>query len=113
MAALAGAVAFVGPLLAQMAGTPATRRFQANSAFDSRRKPGCAEFIPVRLTRRNEYVWAERTGPDGSGRLAPLLTATGFAFLPAEGEDIRHGQMLDIIPFMPTAIEPGRVSQHV
>jgi molybdopterin molybdotransferase len=113
MAALAGAVAFVRPLLAQMTGTPAKRPFQANAAFDSRRKPGCAEFIPVRITRRNEYVWAERTGPDGSGRLAPLLTATGFAFLPAEGEDIRHGQMLDIIPFIPTAIEPGRVSHHV
>ena len=112
MAALAGAVAFVRPLLAQMTETPASRPSQANAAFDLRCQPGRTEFIPIRLTRRNEYVWAERTGPDGSGRLAPLLTSTGFAFLPANSGDIRQGQMLDIIPFTPTAVEPGRMSRH-
>ena len=111
-AALAGAVGFVQPLLARMAGTPAVRPLRAYAGFDMRRKAGRAEFIPVRLVQKEACIWAERTGPDGSGRLAPLLMSTGFAFLPAEGGDVRHDQMLDIIPFTPTAIEPGRRFHH-
>jgi molybdopterin molybdotransferase len=107
MAALAGAVAFVRPLLTQMAGTPAIQPLKVRAAFDARREPGRAEFTPIRLTRRNECVWAERTGPGGSGRLASLLVSTGFAFLPASSGDVRHGQVLDIIPFLSTALEPG------
>jgi molybdopterin molybdotransferase len=101
LAALAGAIAFVRPLLARMAGTadPATER--ARAGFDMCRKPGRTEFIPVRLHQQGASCWAERTGPDGSGRLAPLLEATGFAILAAATGDIRHGDEIELFLFRP------------
>ncbi|WP_433994415.1 hypothetical protein [Bradyrhizobium canariense] len=83
LAALAGAIAFVRPLLARMTGTAAPATVCARAGFDMCRKPGRTEFIPVRLHQRGASCWAERTGPDGSGRLAPLLESTGLAFLPS------------------------------
>jgi molybdopterin molybdotransferase len=100
MAALAGAVGFVRPLLARMAGTPAALSSRAHAAFNLRRKAGRAEFLPVHLTRRNEYVWAERAGPDGSGRLGPLLSATGFAFIPGGTADVQSGDPVEFLPFL-------------
>jgi molybdopterin molybdotransferase len=104
MAALAGAVAFVRPLLARMAGTAAPATIRAHAAFDMGGKPGRAGFIPVRLCQRDACLWAERTGQDGSGRLAPLLEAAGFAFLPAETGAVRRGHTIEVIPFAPGAI---------
>jgi molybdopterin molybdotransferase len=78
-----------------------------------RRKPGRTEFVPVRLCKRDACLWAERAGPDGSGRLAPLLEATGLAVLPAREEHIRTGDALAIIPFMPGAIQPGPAMRDV
>ena len=105
MAALAGGVAFIRPLLARMSGTPPTAPLRVHAGFDIWRKPGRTEFVPVCLRQRETGLWAERTGPDGSGRLAPLLAATGFAVLPAEACDIRRGSMLEVVPFLPCAIE--------
>lgn len=42
---------------------------------------------------------AMRTGPDGSGRLAPLLLATGFADVSANQAQVRAGQPVDVFPF--------------
>ncbi len=112
LAALAGAVAFVRPLLARiMGGTdPATAR--ACAAFNMCRKPGRAEFIPIRLHQRGACVWADRTGPDGSGRLAPLLEATGFAFLSAGSGAICHGDEIEVISFEPGVIASRRETVH-
>jgi len=107
MAALAGAVGFVQPALARMAGTPATKPLRAYAGFDMRRKMGRAEFIAVRLLQRVACLWAERTGSDGSGRLAPLLTSDAFVFLPAGMGDVGQGDRLQVLPFMPCAIKPG------
>jgi molybdopterin molybdotransferase len=107
MAALAGTVGFVQPLLARMAGTPAARPRRAYAGFDMRRKAGRAEFIAVRLVQQDACLWAERTGPDGSGRLAPLLTADTFVFLPAGTGDVGQGDRLQVVPFLPCAIKPG------
>jgi molybdopterin molybdotransferase len=99
-AALAGAIAFVRPLLARMGGTAAPATIYAHAAFGIRRKPGRAELVPVCLRQRNACLWAERTGPDGSGRLAPLLKATGFAVLSGGNTDIHDGDVIGVIPFM-------------
>lgn len=98
-ASLAGAVGFVRPLLAKMTGLPLPGALRALAGFDMRRKPGRAEFIPVQLRQSGACVWADRTGPDGSGRLAPLLAATGLAFLPGDTGDVRRGDMLAVLPF--------------
>jgi molybdopterin molybdotransferase len=71
-----------------MAGIAAAKLLSASAGFDMRRKAGRAEFIVVGLVQRDACMWAERTGPDGSGRLAPLLTANGFVFLPAGRGDV-------------------------
>ncbi len=112
MAALAGAVGFVQPLLARMAGTSAAGPLRAFAGFDMRRKTGRAEFIAVRLVQRDASVWAERAGPDGSGRLAPLLTSDGFVFLPAGTGDVGAGDKLAAHPFVPCAIKPGLGANH-
>lgn len=104
LAALAGAIGFVRPLLARMTGAVAPSTLQALAGFDMVRKPGRAEFIPVRLSLRDACLWAERTGQDGSGRLAPLLTATGFAFLPAERGDVAYGDRVEVVPFAPDRV---------
>jgi molybdopterin molybdotransferase len=101
MAALAGAIAFVRPLLARMTGSAMPTRLQAHAGFDLERKPGRTEFIAVRLYQRNGCLWADRVGPDGSGRLAPLLQATGLALLAEDATQIAHGTLLGVLPFNP------------
>lgn len=105
IAALAGAMAFVRPLLARMTGSPPADVLRAHAGFDLRRKPGRAELIPIRLRQHDACLWAERAGPDGSGRLAPLLEATGFAILSAQDADVRRGAMLEIMPFSPMIMQ--------
>ncbi|HWX51090.1 MAG TPA: gephyrin-like molybdotransferase Glp [Roseomonas sp.] len=98
-AALAGALAFVRPLLARMAGRAAPPPVKAKAGFELRRKAGRAEFVPVRLHARHACLRAARTGPDGSGRLSPLLAADGLAYFPAEQQDIRLGDLVEVLPF--------------
>jgi molybdopterin molybdotransferase len=106
LAAAAGAIAFVRPLLARMGGMVAPATVFAHAGFDMRRKPGRTELVPVCLRQTDACIWAERAGPDGSGRLAPLLQATGFAVLSAENTAVLRGDLLNIIPFMPTQWQP-------
>lgn len=98
-AALAGAIAFVRPLLARIAGTAIAGPRKAWAGFSMERNPGRTEFLPVRLRQQGACVWAERTGPDGSGRLAPLAAATGLAMLPPGATLIERASLLDILPF--------------
>lgn len=109
-AALAGAFAFIRPLLARLGGSAVPVPLRGHAGFDLHRRPGRAEFIATRLTQRGACIWAERAGPDGSGRLAPLLVATGFAFLPASTTDVRQGDLLPILPFMPNGM-PGGIAR--
>ena len=90
-----------------MLGILAARPLRAYAGFEMRRTAGRAEFIAVRLVQRDACMWAERTGPDGSGRLAPLLTSDAFVFLPAGMGDVGQGDRLQVFPFMPCAIKPG------
>jgi len=107
LAALAGAIGFVRPLLARMGGAAAPAPVHARAGFEMRRKSGRTEFIPVCLRQRDACIWAVRAGPDGSARLAVLRQASGFAVLPEEDTDIRHGNLLCVFPFLPSDIEPG------
>lgn len=107
LAALAGAIGFVRPLLARMGGAGAPAPIHARAGFEMRRKSGRTEFVPVCLRQRNACIWAERGGPDGSARLAVLLQASGFAVLSEEDTDVRHGDLLCVFPFLPSDIEPA------
>lgn len=99
LASMAGAVGFVRPLLAKMKGTREPSPLRALAAFGLVRKPGRSEFIPVRLVQKEACLWAERAGPDGSGRLAPLLLASGLAHVSASETGIRAGYPLNVVAF--------------
>jgi molybdopterin molybdotransferase len=107
LAALAGAIGFVRPLLARMGGTAAPALVHVRAGFEMRRKSGRTEFIPVCLRQRNACIWAERAGRDGSARLAVLLQTSGFALLSEEDTDVRRGNLLCVFPFLRSDIEPG------
>jgi molybdopterin molybdotransferase len=107
LAALAGAIGFVRPLLARMGGAGAPAPIHARAGFEMRRKSGRTEFVPVCLRQRNACIWAERGGLDGSARLAVPLQASGFVVLSEEDTDVRHGDLLCVFPFLPSDIEPG------
>jgi molybdopterin molybdotransferase len=112
-AALAGAVGFVRPLLARMMGAVLSDPLLAHAGFDMFRRPGRSEFVLVRLRQRRACVWADRTGPDGSGRLIPLLEASAFAFCPADQGEIHHGAEIRVIPLMSGPIVPTPVASAV
>ena len=98
-AALAGALAFVRPLLARMSGAGMPAPLHAKAAFDLRRKAGRTEFLPVRLRLQDAGLHAERAGPDGSGRLSPLLAADALAVLPAGQRGLEPGERIEVLPF--------------
>ena len=104
-AALAGAVGFLRPLLARLAGAAPPAPLRARADFNLSRKPGRTEFLPVRLVQRGAIVWASRAGPEGSGRLSPLLRAHGLAILAPSAAEVRRGALLDVHPFLAAAIE--------
>jgi molybdopterin molybdotransferase len=106
MASLAATVSFVRPLLAKMTGTKAPPPLRALAAFDLIRKPGRSEFIPVRLVQTEACLWAERAGPDGSGRLSPLLRAGGLAHVAAGEIRVQAGHLFDVIAFDVSNVAP-------
>ncbi|HVY18384.1 MAG TPA: gephyrin-like molybdotransferase Glp [Rhodopila sp.] len=100
-AALAGAVGFLRPLLARLTGASSPATLRARADFSLRRKPGRTEFIPVRLAQHDTCLRATRAGPEGSGRLTPLLAADGLAMLAAWMGDLQQGDILDVHPWLP------------
>ncbi len=82
-----------------MKGTEASPPVRALTTFDMTRKPGRSDFIPVRLVQKAACLWAERAGPDGSGRLAPLLRADGLAYIPADEIRVQAGHLVDVFAF--------------
>ncbi|GGF43368.1 molybdopterin molybdenumtransferase [Aliidongia dinghuensis] len=100
LAALAGAITFVRPLLAKMSGATPQQPLVAHAAFSLDRKAGRSEFLLARLRQRGASLWAERVGPDGSGRLRPLLDADGFCCLPEDQATVREAEPIRFIPFL-------------
>ncbi|MBS0562692.1 MAG: molybdopterin molybdotransferase MoeA [Proteobacteria bacterium] len=99
LAALAGAVAFVRPVLGRLSGSAMAEPLRARASFAMAHRPGRTEFVPVRVGQHEACVWVDRIGPDGSGRLSPLLRASGFACVPEWHGDVRWGEMLDVATF--------------
>lgn len=106
-AALAGAVGFVRPLLARLTDARPPTPLWISADFALRRKPGRTEFILARLVRRGDAFVATRTGSDGSGRLAPLLSADGFVMLPASTAHVAPGDVVPFVPFQSRGHRPG------
>lgn len=99
MAALAGAVAFVRPLLARLAGEAAPPGLVLRAGFSRRKQAGRTEFVPVRIAWREAEGWAEPVGHGGSGQLACLAATAALAVLPAGVEEIAEGTPLAALTF--------------
>jgi molybdopterin molybdotransferase len=104
-AAVAGAIGFLRPLLARLSGTAPPAPLRVRAGFALRRRPGRTEFIAVRLAQHGACLRAERAGPEGSGRLAPLLRADGLALIAPSLTALRHGDTIEVHPFLPGGID--------
>lgn len=104
MAALAGAVAFLRPLLARMAGEAPPAGLALRAGFSRRKQPGRTEFVPVRILRREAEWWGVPVGNGGSGQLACLPATAALAVLPAGAGEIAEGTLLPALPFGPTEL---------
>jgi len=98
-AALAGAAVFVRPVLGRLAAASMPPVLHARAGFALQRRPGRTEFIPVSLSQNGACLVAQRSGPEGSGRLAPLLAADGLMMLEPWHCDLRAGEILPVLPF--------------
>jgi molybdopterin molybdotransferase len=99
-AAYVGAGLFVLPLVRSLSGAP-SRPFaplQAVAGFEMRKKPGRAEFLPVRLagTDSSGLPVVEVRRQTSSATLFPLSKADGIVILPAETESIGPGDRLQL-----------------
>ncbi|WP_193187465.1 molybdopterin molybdotransferase MoeA [Nisaea sediminum] len=99
-AAYVGAGLFVLPLVRSLTGAPPKpfAPLQAVAGFEIRKKPGRAEFLPVRMAGSDPsglpVVVAQRQ--TSSATLFPLSEADGIVILPAETEATRAGDLLQL-----------------
>lgn len=119
-----GAAVFLGlpgnPVAAllglRLFGTAMIRRLQGRTAepapamiasgFTHGRRAGRTEFLPARLVfgRPGTPPVAVTTGGSGAARLVPLVTATGFAVIPATQDMVVPGDPVGWLPFAETEI---------
>lgn len=94
---------FVRPQIASLSGSargPAPPH-PAIARFDWRRKPGRAEYFPVRLAGHDSHgaPLVERMGNGGSAALCPLSTADGLGVVSALTELVSEGDLIAWHPF--------------
>ncbi|WP_420829035.1 gephyrin-like molybdotransferase Glp [Ensifer adhaerens] len=75
--------------------------FPARSGFACRKRPGRTEFIPVRISGRDDQGMPilEALGRGSSGSLSPMARADGIAVLPPNLSEISEGMRLRYEPF--------------
>ena len=89
---------YVRPLLLKMAGRKDIFRksFKAIAEKPIRKKKGRTNYIRVRVARKKDILYAQTTGAQGSGVLTSML-ADGIAELPADVDEIKQGQELEVV----------------
>jgi molybdopterin molybdotransferase len=98
-AAACGALAFVRPMIAALLGEAPARRITAEAAFACSRRPERTEVVPVRLEAGRGRLVARRSGPDGSHRMMPMVSADAVAVVPGAPAPLERGAMLEVLPF--------------
>lgn len=100
---------FVRPALRAMSGlNPGERPWRARAATGWRCPPDRRQYIPVTVALADPTtggsaelaVWPAAPGGSGSHLVASLARAEGLAVVPAEVEEIRPGDLLDVIGMM-------------
>ncbi|MDG4880450.1 gephyrin-like molybdotransferase Glp [Mesorhizobium sp. WSM4884] len=100
-AAAFGALAFARPIVATLLGQRPARRITAELAFTCSRKPDRTELLPVRLNVEQGRLSACRSGPDGSHRMMPMLSADAIAIVPGASMPAEPGMPVEVLPFSP------------
>ena len=98
-AAAYGALAFVRPIMATLLGEAPARRITAELAFTCSRKPDRTELVPVRLQVEQGRLTARRSGPDGSHRIMPMVSADAIVIVPGASQPAERGTLVDVLPF--------------
>ncbi|HVZ06794.1 gephyrin-like molybdotransferase Glp [Rhodopila sp.] len=98
-AAAYGALAFVRPMLAIMAGEASAAPVTARAAFTRARRPDRTDMLPVRLRSQDGGLTAQRIPSDGSHRMLPMVAADAIAIVPAAAAPLDNGSLVEILPF--------------
>jgi molybdopterin molybdotransferase len=98
-AAAYGALAFVRPMMAALLGAAAARPMTAEAAFVCPRRPERTELLPVRLEAGRGRLVAHRSGPEGSHRLMPMVSADAVVVVPGAPTPLERGALLEVLPF--------------
>ncbi|MDQ0392135.1 molybdopterin molybdotransferase MoeA [Labrys monachus] len=98
-AAAYGALAFVRPMTRRLLGQAPAKRVTARTAFAASRKPDRTELLPVSLSVEHGRLTARRSGPDGSHRMMPMVSADAVAVVPGASTPLEAGTCLEVLPF--------------
>lgn len=60
------------------------------------KKAGRLNFVRVALFEKDGELWAEKAGAQGSGVLSTSARSNAIALIPAEVEEVRHGEEVDV-----------------
>ncbi len=93
---------YVWPMLRRLGGAPwpEPRRLRLPATFDvSGRKPGRREFWRAMLVEGPTGLAVDKFQRDGSGLISGLRAADGLIDIPEAHGDVRHGDLVDFIPF--------------
>ncbi|AZO23583.1 molybdopterin molybdenumtransferase MoeA [Mesorhizobium sp. M1E.F.Ca.ET.045.02.1.1] len=98
-AAAFGALAFARPIIATLLGLVPPRGITAELAFTCSRKPDRTELVPVRLDIEQGRLTASRSGPDGSHRMMPMVSADAVVIVPGASTPAEPGMSVEVLPF--------------
>jgi len=89
---------FVRPALLKMMGHSRVLRPMVKATLQEavRKKPGRVNFIRVAVTQENGEFLVQSAGKQDTGFLKTLLLADGIAVIPAEKEDLKAGDKVDV-----------------
>lgn len=89
---------FVRPALLKMMGHSRVLRpmVKATLQEDVRKKPGRVNFIRVAVTQENGEFFVQSAGKQDTGFLKTLLLADGIAVIPADQENLKAGDKVDV-----------------
>lgn len=89
---------YVRPFLLKTLGYESYKpiRLRAKLKNGFRKKTGRLNFVRVSLFEEDGELWAEKAGAQGSGVLSTSARSNAIALIPAEAEEVRHGEEVDI-----------------
>ncbi|WP_448954957.1 molybdopterin molybdotransferase MoeA [Labrys neptuniae] len=98
-AAAFGVLTFVRPMVRALLGQAPANRITAEIAFTYPCKPDRTELLPVRLSVEQGRLIAYRSGPEGSHRMMPMMSADAITVVPGASTPAQAGTCLEVLPF--------------